>query len=224
VPEKLIEPLRWKTSRMVFVNSMSDLFHEDVPEDYVVAVAKVMQHADWHTFQVLTKRAERLRKLLSTKLKFVSELPHIWWGVSVEDKEYGLPRVQHLRAAPAQVRFLSVEPLLEDIGQLDLDGIQWVIVGGESGAGARWLDEAWVESIRNQCERQGVPFFFKQWGGVQKKKHGRTLNGRNYDEMPAVTVALAPVEVELARRVRDVEALVRRFRRDASRPPGVVQV
>src|SRR5438132_11434110 len=110
---------------MVFVNSMSDLFHEDVPDDYVVVVAKVMQHADWHTFQVLTKRAERLRKLLSAKLKFASKLPHIWWGVSVEDKRYGLPRIHHLRAAPAQVRFLSVEPLLEDIGKLDLRSIHW---------------------------------------------------------------------------------------------------
>jgi protein gp37 len=224
VPEKLIEPLRWKRSRMVFVNSMSDLFHEDVPDDYVVAVAKVMQHADWHTFQVLTKRAERLQKLLSTKLKFASKSPHIWWGVSVEDREYGLPRVQHLQAAPAQVRFLSVEPLLEDIGQLDLDRIQWVIVGGESGAGARPLDEAWVESIRKQCEDQGVQFFFKQWGGVQKKKHGRTLNGRTYDEMPAVAAALPPAHDELKRRAQDVDTLVRRFRRESSRPVRPVQV
>jgi protein gp37 len=212
VPEKLIEPLRWKASRMVFVNSMSDLFHEDVPDDYVLAVAKVMQHADWHTFQVLTKRAERLRELLSTKLNFATKLPHIWWGVSVEDKEYGLPRVQHLRAAPAKVRFLSVEPLLEHIGELNLDGIQWVIVGGESGPGARPLEEVWVESIRNQC----VQFFFKQWG--------RTMNGRTYDEMPAVTVGLLPAEGELARRGHEVEALVRRFQRERSRPLQVVQV
>jgi len=223
VPEKLLEPLRWKTSRMVFVNSMSDLFQEDVPDDYVVAVAKVMQLANWHTFQVLTKRAERLRKLLATKLKAASKLPHIWWGVSVEDKEYGLPRVQHLRAAPAQVRFLSVEPLLEDIGKLDLDRIHWVIVGGESGHGARPLDEAWVESIRKQCEKQDVPFFFKQWGGFQKKRHGRTLNGRTYDQMPGVAGALPPAEVELTRRTHEVEALVRRFRKSKARPLRVVQ-
>lgn len=212
VPEKLAEPLRWKTSQMVFVNSMSDLFHEAVPDDYVVAVAKVMQHADWHTYQVLTKRAERLRELLSTKLKFASELPHIWWGVSVEDRRYGLPRIQHLRAAPARMRFLSIEPLLEDIGQLDLRGIDWVIVGGESGAGARSLDPAWVESIRDQCEDHNVAFFFKQWGGVQKKKAGRALNGRTYDTMPPVAVTRPPAEAERLRRVQLVEMVGRNFR------------
>ena len=218
VPEKLAEPLRWKTSRMVFVNSMSDLFHEDVPDDYVVAVAKVMQHADWHTFQVLTKRAERLRRLLSTKLKFAAALPHIWWGVSVEDQRFGLPRVQHLRAAPARVRFLSVEPLLEDIGRLDLTGIYWVIVGGESGAGARPLDQEWVESIRDQCEDQGVAFFFKQWGGFQKKKAGRVLDGRTYDGMPRVNAVAPPDEVERGRRLRDAELLSLKFQ-PRSGPP-----
>jgi protein gp37 len=211
VPEKLTEPLRWKTSRMVFVNSMSDLFHEDVPDQYVVAVAKVMQHADWHTFQVLTKRAERLRKLLTTKLKFAAGLPHIWWGVSVEDRRYGLPRIEHLRATEARVRFLSVEPLLEDIGKVDLKGIHWVIVGGESGAGARPLDPAWVASLRDQCERRRVPFFFKQWGGFQKKKAGRELSGRTYDAMPDVEVTDAPAEDERERRLRDVEQSARRL-------------
>jgi protein gp37 len=224
VPEKLRDPLRWRTSRMVFVNSMSDLFHEEVPDDYVVAVANVMQQADWHTFQVLTKRAERLRKLLSTKLKFASKLPHIWWGVSVEDKRYGLPRLAKLRAAPARVRFLSVEPLLEDLGLLNLDGIHWVIVGGESGAGARPLDEAWVESIRQQCEDQRVAFFFKQWGGFQKKRRGRTLNGRTYDDRPAVSLTPPPIESELARRASEVDALARRFRIEGRHPLRVVQV
>jgi protein gp37 len=177
VPQKLSEPLRWKTSRMVFVNSMSDLFHEDVPDDYVVAVAKVMQHADWHTFQVLTKRSERLRDLLSTKLKFAAALPHVWWGVSVEDKRFGLPRIQHLRAAPACVRFLSVEPLLEDIGTLDLQEINWVIVGGESGAGARPLDPVWVESIRDQCADQGVPLLLQTMGRIPEEE-GRPRAGR----------------------------------------------
>jgi len=218
VPEKLAEPLRWKTSRMVFVNSMSDLFHEDVPDDYVVAVAKVMQHADWHTFQVLTKRAERLRRLLSTKLKFAAALPHIWWGVSVEDQRFGLPRVQHLRAAPARVRFLSVEPLLEDIGRLDLTGIYWVIVGGESGAGARPLDQEWVESIRDQCEDQGVAFFFKQCGGFQMQKAGRVLDGRTYDGMPRVNAVAPPDEVERGRRLRDAELLSLKFQ-PRSGPP-----
>lgn len=217
VPEKLAEPLRWKASRMVFVNSMSDLFHEDVPDDYVVAVARVMQHADWHCFQVLTKRAERLRKLLSTRLKFAARLDHVWWGVSVEDRRFGLPRVQHLRGAPARVRFLSVEPLLEDIGLIDLTGIQWVIVGGESGAGARPLDPAWVVSIRDQCQHQDVAFFFKQWGGFQKKKAGRELDGRTYDEMPALTGAQPPGEEERARRLGDVERLARKFQRAKGR-------
>lgn len=216
VPEKLAEPLRWKTSRMVFVNSMSDLFHEDVPDDYVVAVARVMQHADWHTFQVLTKRAERLRKLLSTKLKFAAGLQHIWWGVSVEDKRFGLPRVQHLRDAPARVRFLSVEPLLEDIGTIDLTSIHWVIVGGESGAGARPLDQVWVQSIRDQCEDQDVAFFFKQWGGFQKKKAGRELDGRTYDDMPSVATAKLPDEEQRMHRVRDTELLARKFQRGAN--------
>src|SRR4051794_17920383 len=127
VPEKLAEPLRWKTSRMVFVNSMSDLFHEAVPDAYVVAVVKVMALADWHTFQVLTKRANRLRSLLAGKLKFAADLPHIWWGVSVEDRKFGIPRIEQLRKAPAHTRFLSVEPLLEDVGALNLTGIDWMI-------------------------------------------------------------------------------------------------
>jgi protein gp37 len=217
VPEKMAEPLRWKTSRMVFVNSMSDLFHEDVPDEYVVAVAKVMQRANWHTFQVLTKRSERLRKLLSTKLKFAAGLQHIWWGVSVEDKRFGLPRIAHLQKAPACTRFLSIEPLLEDLGKLDLNGIQWVIVGGESGAGARPLDPAWVESIRAQCDHHEVAFFFKQWGGFQKKKAGRELNDRTYDDMPPVVVAQPPGETERAGRVREFERLARKFRRVSAR-------
>src|SRR4051794_4577144 len=140
VPEKLAEPLRWASPRMVFVNSMSDLFHKDVPDDYILAVSRVMRLADWHTYQVLTKRSERMRDLLRTKLREVAEEPHIWWGVSVEDSRHGLPRIDHLRSAPARVRFLSVEPLLEDLGPLDLTGIGWVILGGESGVGARPLD------------------------------------------------------------------------------------
>jgi protein gp37 len=136
-----------------------------------------MQHADWHTFQVLTKRSERLRELLSTKLKFAAALPHVWWGVSVEDKRFGLPRIQHLRAAPACVRFLSVEPLLEDIGKLDLQEINWVIVGGESGAGARPLDPVWVESIRDQCADQGVPLLLQTMGRIPEEE-GRPRAGR----------------------------------------------
>jgi len=192
VPTKLLEPLRWSESRTVFVNSMSDLFQHAVPNDYVQAVATVMRRANWHTYQVLTKRSERLRDLLATDLKDAASARHIWWGVSVEDRKYGLPRIEHLRSAPAAVRFLSIEPLLEDLGWINLDGIHWVIVGGESGPGARSIEKDWVESIRHQCAAVRVPFFFKQWGGVQKSKRGRTLNGRTYDAMPAPKAARLP--------------------------------
>jgi protein gp37 len=184
VPGKLAEPLRWKTPKMIFVNSMSDLFHKDVADDYVEAVARVMERANWHTYQVLTKRSSRLRNMLQTGLQFAAGLPNIWWGVSVEDRAHGLVRIEHLRQAPAAVRFLSVEPLLEDLGEINLDGIHWVIAGGESGAGARPRHKEWVLSIRDQCERAQVPFFFKQWGGVRKSKTGRELDGKTYDGRP----------------------------------------
>lgn len=186
VPEKLTEPLRWRRPRMIFVNSMSDLFHKGVPDDYIVAVARTMTLAKWHTFQVLTKRSERLCELLQSKLAFAAGAPHIWWGVSVEDRKHGVPRIAHLQAAPASVRFLSIEPLLEDLGKLDLARIDWVIVGGESGPGARAMQPAWVRSLRAQCRRDSIPFFFKQWGGRQKGRAGRQLDGRTYDEMPRV--------------------------------------
>jgi protein gp37 len=184
VPEKLEEPLRWSKPRMIFVNSMSDLFHEDVPTEYILQVAGVMQKANWHTYQVLTKRADRLQTVLNTALREQASLPHIWWGVSVENRKHGLPRIEYLRNTPATIRFLSVEPLLEDLGTVDLHGIHWVIVGGESGHGARPMERSWVESIRDQCAAANVPFFFKQWGGVQKKKAGRLLDGRTYDGRP----------------------------------------
>lgn len=184
VSEKLCEPLRWRTPKMIFVNSMSDLFHEQVPEDYIVAVAKVMVAAKWHTYQVLTKRSERLRELLNTNLSFAARQPHIWWGVSIENQKHGFPRLRDLQAAKACVRFLSVEPLLEDLGSLDLTGIDWVIVGGESGPGARPMKTEWVTSIRDQCKEADVAFFFKQWGGVRKSLTGRRLEGQTYDEFP----------------------------------------
>jgi protein gp37 len=184
VPEKLGEPLRWGTSRMIFVNSMSDLFHKDVPDDYIVSVARVMVAANWHTYQVLTKRADRLQSLLKGKLRFASEQHHIWWGVSVENRKHGLPRVDLLRESPARVRFLSVEPLLEHLGAMDLKGISWVIVGGESGPGARPMEASWVRSVRAQCRAGRVAFFFKQWGGVRKSETGRLLDGRTYSEFP----------------------------------------
>ena len=184
VPEKLTDPLTWAKPKTIFVNSMSDLFHKDVADDYILAVAKVMEMANWHTYQVLTKRSERMRDLLSTKLKDAAALLHIWWGVSVENQKHGLPRIDHLRDAPAAMRFLSIEPLLEDLGPINLEGLSWVIVGGESGAGARPMAEEWVLSIRDQCQQAQVPFFFKQWGGWNKKKAGRILHGFTYDAMP----------------------------------------
>jgi protein gp37 len=179
-PQALELPLRWKSPRRIFVNSMSDLFHEDVPLEYVKRVFEVMVHAHWHQFQVLTKRADRLREL-SSDLPWP---PNVWQGVSVESERY-LGRIDELRHTAAAVKFLSLEPLLEGLPNLDLRGIDWVIVGGESGPGARPIEKSWVVGIREKCKRAGVAFFFKQWGGVQKSKTGRTLEGRTWDEMPA---------------------------------------
>jgi len=186
VPEKLSQPLQWREPRMIFVNSMSDLFHEDVPDDYIVDVARTMAEAPWHTFQVLTKRAARMRDLLKSALSFAGSSVHIWWGVSVENRKHGIPRIGQLQGAAARMRFLSIEPLLEDLGPLDLTGIAWVIVGGESGPGARPMQPSWVRRVRAQCRRARVPFFFKQWGGVRKHRAGRMLDGRTWDDMPRV--------------------------------------
>src|SRR6202011_1446226 len=153
---------------------------------YIEAVVRVMERASWHTYQVLTKRSSRMRNMLQTRLQFAAGLPHIWWGVSVEDRAHGLVRIDHLREAPAAVRFLSVEPLLEDLGEINLEGIDWVIVGGESGPGARPMEHEWVDTIREQCEKANVAFFFKQWGGVRKSRTGRTLNNRTYDDFPRI--------------------------------------
>jgi len=196
VPEKLADPFRWSSPKMVFVNSMSDLFQVDVPDQYVLDVATVMAEANWHVYQVLTKRADRMSSLLNTKLAEFAKLQHIWWGVSVEDRKHGIPRIDDLRAAPAAIRFLSIEPLLEDLGTINLQGIHWVIVGGESGHGARPMKEEWVQSIRRQCADAGVSFFFKQWGGVQKKKTGRILDGRTFDGRPEVLRAEPPARSE----------------------------
>ncbi len=202
VPEALVHPLRWARPSMIFVNSMSDLFHEEVPTDYIRRVASVMRFADWHVFQVLTKRAERMRELLSGPLGFAAQLPNVWWGVSVENRKHGVPRVEHLHGTPARVRFLSIEPLLEDLGPIELRGLDWVIVGGESGRGARTMDGAWVRSLRDQCRASNVPFFFKQWGGVRKTKTGRELDGRTYDALPPMSRRDAP-SGDLRRRLRE---------------------
>lgn len=173
------KPLQWRRPQMIFVNSMSDLFHDQVPLPYIREVFSVMRTAHWHQFQVLTKRSERLREL-SGSLEWPT---NVWMGVSVERQDY-LHRVDHLRTTGASVKFLSIEPLLGPLEQLDLQGIDWVIVGGESGAGARPLDLSWVTSIRDQCKESSVPFFFKQWGGTNKKRSGRLLEGRTWDGMP----------------------------------------
>ena len=206
VPEKLAEPLRWSEPRMVFVNSMSALFHERVPLSYIARVAETMHVARWHTYQVLTKRSGRLREVLSGPLRDAAAESHIWWGVSVEDRKYGLPRIADLQATPVVVRFLSVEPLLENLGDLPLEGISWVIVGGESGPRARPMKQAWVLSIRERCEAARVPFFFKQWGGVRKKAAGRMLLGRTHDDFPMrVEHPTLPAQLRL-RRAGEIES------------------
>jgi protein gp37 len=192
VPEKLGDPIRWSKPKKVFVNSMSDLFHEDVPDEYIEKVCRVMLAANWHTYQILTKRAARMAALLQGKLRKAAKAAHIWWGVSVENRKHGLPRILKLRSAKPAVAFLSVEPLLEHLGKVDLRGIRWVIVGGESGPGARPMLPEWVRNIRTQCKAQGVAFFFKQWGGVRKASAGRELDGRTYDEYPDILPNAVP--------------------------------
>ena len=172
-------PLRWKKPQMIFVNSMSDLFHKRVPFAFIERAFDVMGRATWHRFQVLTKRSDRLLEL-SARLPWP---PNVWMGVSVENQDYAF-RIAHLRSTAARTKFLSLEPLLGPLLDLDLDGMDWVIVGGESGPGSRPMDPTWVIDIRDQCRSAGVPFFFKQWGGFNKKKAGRELEGRTWDEMP----------------------------------------
>lgn len=177
--DALALPLSWKKPQRIFVNSMSDMFHRDVPERFIQRAFEVMRRASWHQFQVLTKRSDRLAELSPS----IDWPANVWMGVSVERQDY-LSRIDDLRSAGAVVKFLSLEPLLGPLRDLDLSGIHWVIVGGESGPGARPMDEAWVLDIRSRCRAAGVPFFFKQWGGVNKKRAGRTLEGRTWDEWP----------------------------------------
>jgi protein gp37 len=191
-------PLNWKKPQTIFVNSMSDLFHENVPVEFIQKVFDAMSCANWHRFQILTKRSERLLKLSP----FLRWEPHIWMGVTVESREY-LHRIEHLQQIGAKVKFVSFEPLLGPIPNTDLNGIEWVIVGGESGPGARPMDAEWAISLRDQCVRSGVRFFFKQWGGFNKKKAGRVLDGRIWDEMPEEKVS----EYSIA----DIQDSVREF-------------
>jgi protein gp37 len=180
-PHMLELPLRWRKPQIIFVNSMSDLFHADVPDEYLRQVFDVMRRGHWHLFQVLTKRADRLAEL-GPSLDWPE---NVWMGVSVESVAYRA-RIDGLRSVRARTRFLSLEPLLGSLPDLDLEGIDWVIAGGESGPGARPMDGDWVRDIRDQCRRADVPFFFKQWGGRNKKRAGRVLDGRTWDDMPAV--------------------------------------
>ena len=174
-------PLSWKKPQTIFVNSMSDLFHKNVPLEFILKVFETMNKAHWHLFQILTKRSERLLQLN----KYLPWTKNIWMGVSVENEDY-IDRIDHLRKADAAVKFLSLEPLLGPINNLDFKNIDWVIVGGESGPGARPMLESWVIDIKDQCIEQNTPFFFKQWGGVNKKKNGRVLEGKIWDEVPKV--------------------------------------
>ena len=183
-PQSLKEPLSWKKPHMIFVPSMGDLFHEDVPVEFIKKVFDTMNKAYWHIFQVLTKRAERLAEVA----KELPWPPNVWAGVTVESVKYTY-RISLLRKVPAKIRFLSLEPLLSDMPSLDLTGINWVIVGGESGPGARPMQPVWVRHVRDQCKMQGVKFFFKQWGGVRRRKSGRIFEGRTWNEMPSITSA-----------------------------------
>ncbi len=178
-------PFAWKKPRMIFVNSMSDLFHKDIPIEFIEKTFAIMRKASWHTFQILTKRSERLREIEEK-----NSIPkNVWSGVSAECEDY-LYRIDNLRATHAPVKFLSLEPLLGSLPGLNLDGIDWVIVGGESGPGARPMEEGWVTDIRDRCLAANVPFFFKQWGGVIKKRTGRVLEGRTWDQMPCLQVTV----------------------------------
>jgi protein gp37 len=182
-PDRLETPLKWRQSKMIFVNSMSDLFHKEVPLSFISRVFDTMELAHWHRFQVLTKRSSLMRNFLRRRYAKVGAPSHIWLGVSVENGSK-LSRVRHLQEAPGAIRFLSIEPLIGSIGRLDLTNIDWVIVGGESGPGARFMDPEWVREVRDQCIEQGVSFFFKQWGGIRPKSGGRALDGREWSEFP----------------------------------------
>jgi protein gp37 len=182
-PDRLQQPFGWRRPRMIFVNSMSDLFHKQIPRAYVEAIFDTMERANWHTYQILTKRSSLMQKFINQRYKGRLAPAHMWFGVSVENKQ-AASRIVHLQKAHATVRFLSIEPLLTPVGRLSLAGIHWVIVGGESGPGARPMDSAWVIDIRNQCVKARVPFFFKQWGGRSPKAGGRLLEGKEWNQYP----------------------------------------
>ena len=202
-------PFLWKRGKMIFVNSMSDLFHEDVPDNFIFRVFGVMKECRHHTFQILTKRSDRLRNLSSA----LGWTPNIWMGVSVENSDYSY-RIDDLRSSGAFIKFLSLEPLIGDVGRMNLDGIDWAIAGGESGPGARNMNPEWARSIRDQCVENNVAFHFKQWGGVNKKRAGRTLDGRTWDEFPEKA---APWEFHFENSSGNNAAVVRSARSDAEK-------
>jgi protein gp37 len=189
-PERLEQPLRWRQKRMIFVNSMSDLFHKEIPHEFIGRVFDTMERADWHVFQILTKRSSLMRNFLRRRYGSGRAPIHLWFGVSVEDGTK-LSRIRHLHEAPAGIRFLSIEPLIAPVGTLDLNGIDWVIVGGESGPKARPMHPDWVRAVRDQCEAAQVAFFFKQWGGRRPKSGGRKLDGREWNQFPQASTPYA---------------------------------
>lgn len=186
-PDRIMQPLRWRTPRRIFVNSMSDLFHKEVPTEFIDAVFDTMEQASWHTYQVLTKRSSLMSRYLRSRYVSTRAPAHIWLGVSIEDAKNTV-RLNHLRSAPATTKFVSFEPLIAPVGKVDLTGVDWAIVGGESGPRSRPMDEAWATEIRDQCTTAKVAFFFKQWGGVRPKSGGRLLHGREWNEYPSAPV------------------------------------
>ncbi|MCA3271342.1 MAG: phage Gp37/Gp68 family protein [Roseomonas sp.] len=185
-PDRISQPLAWRKPRMIFVNSMSDLFHKEIPREFIDRVFDTMEAASWHVFQVLTKRSTLMRDYLRHRYGDFKAPPHIWLGVSVENGA-ATKRIKHLQQSPASIRFLSIEPLIGPVGTMDLAGIHWVIAGGESGPNARPMDIDWARDIRDQCARPGVAFFFKQWGGIRPKSGGRALDGREWNELPNIS-------------------------------------
>jgi protein gp37 len=194
-PERLAQPLGWKRPRMIFVNSMSDLFHKGIPKEFIAAVFDTMEKANWHTYQILTKRSSLMLKFINERYKKHPAPPHMWFGVSIEDAQ-AASRIEHLRRANATIRFLSIEPLIAPMETLRLDDIAWVIVGGESGWGARPIKAEWVTDIRDQCVAARVAFFFKQWGGRSPKANGRLLDGREWNQFPVMR-RVSPPQLEL---------------------------
>jgi len=212
-PHKLADPLSIKKPHRIFVDSMSDFFHHHASTEYLRDIAQVMLKADWHIYQVLTKRSKRMMKVLNndedTIMRKAAEAPHIWWGVTAAEQEYGLPRIRNLQQTRAHTRWISFEPLLADMGEMDLEGIDWAVAGGESGDGARPIQEAWPWGILKQCRERGIPFNFKQWGGKKKIKNNRLLRGQVYDEYPEYeTVEPLPSKERMAA-IREIQDYAR---------------